>query len=62
MTALSAECIQEIKDSFDKQGLMQTFQASLTHIDRGYIEISMPHRHAMTQQHGFFPGGVMLMT
>lgn len=59
MTSLSAERTQEIKDSFDRQGLMQTFQASLTHIERGHIEISMPHSHAVTQQHGFFHGGAI---
>jgi hypothetical protein len=43
MTSLSAERIQEIKDSFDRQGLMHTFGASLTMIKRGHIEISIKH-------------------
>lgn len=59
MTTLSAQRIQEIKDSFDSQGLMQTFQATLTHIDKGHVDIQMPHTPAITQQHGFFHGGVI---
>jgi uncharacterized protein (TIGR00369 family) len=59
VTSLSEERVQEIKDSFARQGLMQTFEASLTHIALGHIEIAMPHRPAITQQHGFFHGGVM---
>jgi acyl-coenzyme A thioesterase PaaI-like protein len=59
VTSLSEERVQEIKDSFTSQGLMQTFEATLTHIALGHIEIAMPHRPAITQQHGFFHGGVM---
>jgi uncharacterized protein (TIGR00369 family) len=59
MTSLSADRIQEIKNSFDQQGLMHTFEASLTLVESGHVEISMPHRQAVTQQHGFFHGGVI---
>mgnify|MGYP002628062966 CR=1 FL=1 len=59
MTSLSEERVQEIKDSFTSQGLMQTYEATLTHIALGHVEIAMPHRPAITQQHGFFHGGVM---
>jgi len=57
VTSLNTERIKEIKDSFARQGLMQTFKAALSHIALGHVEISMPHSHAITQQHGFFHGG-----
>lgn len=48
-----------IATSFDKQGLMKTFGASIARIGRGEVELSMPWSDRVTQQHGFFHGGTI---
>ena len=48
-----------IAASFARQGLMQTFGASLVRVERGEVELAMPWSDGVTQQHGFFHGGVV---
>lgn len=48
-----------IATSFAQQGLMGTFGATLVRVQRGEVEIAMPWSPAVTQQHGFFHGGVV---
>ncbi len=48
-----------IATSFAQQGLMATFGATLARVQRGEVEIAMPWSAAITQQHGFFHGGVV---
>jgi len=59
MIAFTEEKKQEIHESFLKQGLMQTFQAQLEHLEHGHTIISMPYSAAVSQQHAFFHGGVI---
>jgi uncharacterized protein (TIGR00369 family) len=59
MSVMTAERRAEIKNSFAKQGLMDTFKAELEKIEHGHIEISMPYSDAVSQQHKFFHGGVI---
>jgi uncharacterized protein (TIGR00369 family) len=42
-----------VRNSFARQGLMQTLNASVTRVSSGEVEISMPVSSAITQQHGF---------
>lgn len=49
---------QTVRDSFAKQGLMAHLGAELTSVGSGEVEITVPHRPEVTQQHGFFHGGV----
>jgi uncharacterized protein (TIGR00369 family) len=42
-----------VRESFALQGLMQTLSASVTRVDAGEVEISMPVSSSVTQQHGF---------
>jgi len=50
---------EEIAASFARQGLMKTFGASLVRVERGEVELAMPWSEGVTQQHGFFHGGVV---
>ncbi|WER46153.1 PaaI family thioesterase [Cupriavidus sp. WKF15] len=56
---LSAARTDTIASSFARQGLMTTFGAALARVERGEVEIAMPWSEGVTQQHGFFHGGVV---
>jgi uncharacterized protein (TIGR00369 family) len=53
-----AEYARRIQDSFDRQGLMQHLGARLAEVAPGLVEITVPFRQELTQQHGYFHGGV----
>jgi uncharacterized protein (TIGR00369 family) len=55
----NADFAQAVKDSFAKQGIMKHINAQLTAVQPGYVEISLPYSDAVSQQHGFFHGGVV---
>ncbi len=48
-----------VRDSFDRQRFMATIGAALSKIEPGHCEITLPYDEAITQQHGFFHGGVI---
>ena len=50
---------QAVRDSFAAQRLMATPDARLTSVAPGEIEIRVPFRTALTQQHGFLHAGVV---
>lgn len=50
---------QRVRDSFDKQGIMGHIGARLGEVRPGYCEIELPYSEAVSQQHGFFHGGVV---
>jgi uncharacterized protein (TIGR00369 family) len=50
---------QAVSDSFAAQQLMATMGARLTRIAAGEIEIRVPFRPDLTQQHGFLHAGVV---
>ena len=45
--------------SFAKQGALMAWDARLSGVAAGVCEISVPMSAAVTQQHGFFHGGVI---
>lgn len=47
------------KDSFDRQGLMTLLGAELVEAADGRAAIEVPYREDLTQQHGYFHGGVV---
>lgn len=49
---------EKIKQSFDRQGLMKTFNAKLISVEEGEVKISCEFSENLTQQHGFFHAGV----
>ena len=53
------ELYNKIKTSFDKQGLMRTFNASLDKVESGLVQISCVFNEGLSQQHNFFHAGVM---
>lgn len=46
------------RDSFDRQGIMGLIGARLGRVEPGLVEILLPYRADLTQQHGFFHAGV----
>ncbi len=48
-----------VKSSFDRQRIMTTIGATLTRIEAGEVEISLPYRNDLTQQHGFVHAGIV---
>jgi uncharacterized protein (TIGR00369 family) len=50
---------QAVRDSFAAQPLMATIGARLTRVILGEIEIRVPFRRELTQQHGFLHAGVV---
>jgi uncharacterized protein (TIGR00369 family) len=48
-----------VRDSFARQQVMSTMGASLTRVEPGAVEIELPYRAELTQQHGFIHAGVI---
>lgn len=48
-----------VRDSFDRQGIMQLLGAAMTRIEPGLTTIELPYRADLTQQHGYFHAGVV---
>ena len=47
------------RDSFAKQGIMGHLGATLAVVQPGHVEIALPFRPELSQQHGFFHAGVI---
>ena len=50
---------QEIEQSFAKQTIMGLIGAELTRIEPGVIEITLPYRADLAQQHGYLHAGIV---
>ncbi|MCK6451424.1 MAG: PaaI family thioesterase [Alphaproteobacteria bacterium] len=48
-----------VSGSFARQGAMSHLGARLTKVAPGAVEIRLPYRSEVAQQHGFFHGGVV---
>lgn len=48
-----------VRDSFGRQQVMTFIGATLDHVSPGHTEISLPYRPELSQQHGFFHGGIV---
>jgi uncharacterized protein (TIGR00369 family) len=48
---------QRVRDSFLRQPFMASLGAVLARVAPGVVEIELPFRPELTQQHGFFHGG-----
>ena len=51
-----AQCVQS---SFDRQQVMALLGAKLTRLAPGECEIQLPFRPELSQQHGYFHGGII---
>ena len=50
---------EEIKQSFAKQTIMELIGAELTRVEPGIVEITLPYRSDLTQQHGYLHAGIV---
>lgn len=47
-----------VRDSFARQSIMTLIGAELVRIEPGLVEIQLPYRADLCQQHGFFHAGI----
>lgn len=59
LTPADADFETRIRDSFSRQPFMATIGASLGAVGPGMAEVILPYKDGVTQQHGFFHGGVI---
>ncbi|HET9110310.1 MAG TPA: PaaI family thioesterase [Ktedonobacterales bacterium] len=50
---------QRVRESFARQRVMETMGASLLRVAPGEVDIELPFREELTQQHGFLHAGVV---
>lgn len=58
-TGLADAKAREVRASFLRQGLMRTIGATMTDIAPGTCTIELPFSEAVSQQQGFFHGGII---
>lgn len=51
--------VEEVRDSFAKQIVMQLIGGELTRVEPGVVEISLSYRSDLTQQHGYVHAGII---
>jgi uncharacterized protein (TIGR00369 family) len=49
----------KVAESFQRQEVMKTLNASILDIRPGEIELEFPHQQSLTQQHGFIHAGTI---
>ncbi len=54
----NADYKNRVRDSFARQAFMTLIGAEIVHIAPGEVDISLPYREDLSQQHGYFHGGV----
>jgi uncharacterized protein (TIGR00369 family) len=57
--ASNPKYVEEVKDSFAKQTIMTLIGGELTRVEPGVVEISLPYRADLTQQHGYVHAGIV---
>ncbi|GAA1561007.1 PaaI family thioesterase [Kribbella hippodromi] len=57
MEEAAAEVRARVRESFERQGLMEHLGALISYIGRGEVRIVLPSRPEVTQQHGYFHAG-----
>ncbi|MCA1635555.1 MAG: PaaI family thioesterase [Acidobacteria bacterium] len=48
-----------VRESFERQRVMETIGARLKRVEPGGVEIELPFRHDLTQQHGYLHAGIV---
>ena len=51
--------VAEVTESFARQTIMALIGAELTRVEPGVIEITLPYRTDLTQQHGYVHAGII---
>ena len=49
----------EVRANFAKQAIMNLIGATLTKVEPGVVEITLPYRTDLTQQHGYVHAGIV---
>ena len=57
--ALNPSFAREVNDSFARQSIMSLIDARLTQVEPGRVDITLPFRGDLTQQHGYLHAGVI---
>lgn len=50
---------RRVRDSFARQGAMSLIGAELARVAPGECDIRLPYRPELSQQHGYFHGGII---
>src|SRR5262245_60507775 len=58
-TATNPAFVEEITESFTQQTIMTLIGGELTRVEPGVIEIMLPYRTDLTQQHGYVHAGII---
>jgi uncharacterized protein (TIGR00369 family) len=58
-TVRDPDFAKRIQNSFDAQGVMEHIGALMMSVRPGYCEIELPYSDEVSQQHGFFHGGII---
>ncbi len=59
MTSSNPNVAQEVRSSFAQQSVMTLIGASLSLVEAGIIEITLPYRQDLTQQNGYLHAGIV---
>ena len=59
MKPLNPSFIEDVERSFAQQPIMDLIGARLSLVEPGVVEITLPYRTDMTQQHGYLHAGVV---
>jgi uncharacterized protein (TIGR00369 family) len=57
--ALNDDFAATVRRSFDRQGLMRLLGATLEDVQPGYVNIMLPYKEGLTQQHSYFHAGAI---
>jgi uncharacterized protein (TIGR00369 family) len=57
-TPADPDFAQRVRASFARQRVMDLIGARIARVEPGLVEIELPYREDLTQQHGFFHAGV----
>jgi uncharacterized protein (TIGR00369 family) len=49
---------RRVRESFGRQALMRTIGAEIARVEPGHVEIALPYRADLTQQHGYLHAGI----
>jgi len=50
---------ERVRASFERQAVMRTIGAELSLVEPGRVDITLPYRADLTQQHGFIHAGIL---
>lgn len=57
--ATNANFVDEVRDSFARQIVMELIGGELARVEPGVVEISLSYRKDLTQQHGYVHAGII---